>query len=163
MTSNTTNLWDIKTRIKDILILNATTKADFRDGVNIRVGLPDNMQFKGLTYPIIFITNDRELMRTKPFAPVTANVQTLSEHTDSFRLIIMQISKDAAAVEESLDGLQKNVMDALRNNFDLRDSDGLNPLVTESQFAKVDNFAIGSLEGKSLDGRILKFMVREIS
>jgi len=163
MASAVEDVNDIKVRIKDILIANSTTKDAFREK-GIVVGLPDNAQFKGLKYPIVFITNDRELMRSKPYADVSANVQTLSEQIWLLRLIIMALANDAKAVELALDTLQKKVIDALRDNFDLSiPADSTDPLAVESQITRIDNFTIGQLEGKPLDGRIIKFMVKEIS
>jgi len=163
MASAVTNITDIKNRIKEILIANTTTVAAFRDK-GIIVGLPDNAEFKGLKYPICFITNDRELMRAKPFADVAANVQTLSMQFWSLRIIIMALAKDAQTVETELDLLQKKVIDALRDNFTLKDpTTGTDALVVMSEVTRIDNFTIGQLEGKPLDGRIIKFMLKEIS
>lgn len=163
MASAVTNITTIKNRIQDILVANTTTVAAFREK-GIVVGLPDNAEFKGLRYPIVFITNDRELMRSKPFADVSANVQTLSMQFWSLRIIIMALAKDAHTVETDLDTLQKKVIDALRDNFDLRDpTSDTDALCVMSEVTRIDNFTIGQLEGKPLDGRIIKFMIKEIS
>jgi len=163
MVSAIQNITTIKNRIKDILTANTTTLNAFREK-GIVVGLPDNAEFKGLKYPICFITNDRELMRAKPFADVAANVQTLSQQIWSLRIIIMELKATAQAVETSLDLLQKQVIDALRDNFTLIDPTDLNDaLCVMSEITRIENFTIGQLEGKPLDGRIIKFMVKEIS
>ena len=68
------------------------------------------------------------------------------------------------AVEISLDLLQKKLIDALRDNFTLVDpATGTDALAVMSEVTRIDNFTIGQLEGKPLDGRIIKFMVKEIS
>lgn|SRR3990167_4348505 len=163
MVSAVTNITSIKNRIQSILILNTTTVEAFRDK-GIIVGLPDNAEFKGLKYPIVFITNDRELMRAVPFADVANNVQTISRQIWSIRIIIMELKNDAKAVEISLDLLQKKLIDALRDNFTLVDpATGTDALAVMSEVTRIDNFTIGQLEGKPLDGRIIKFMVKEIS
>jgi len=163
MVSAVTNVWNLKLRIQDILLKNATTKAAFRSN-GVIVGLPDNAEFKGLKYPICFITNDRELMRSKPFAPIISNAQNQSQQIWSIRIIIMALEKDAPTVEKVLDGIQKDVTDALRNNFELNNPDDqTDALAVESEITRYDNFTIGQLEGKPLDGRIIKFMVKEIS
>ena len=76
----------------------------------------------------------------------------------------MALEKDAPTVEKVLDGIQKDVTDALRNNFELNNPDDqTDALAVESEITRYDNFTIGQLEGKPLDGRIIKFMVKEIS
>jgi len=163
MVSAARDVNDIKQRIVDILIKNTTTKAAFKDNW-IQVGLPANAEFKGLNYPCCFVTNDKELMRAVPFADVSSNVQTLSQQIWSIRIFIMALSSESKKVEVILDGLQKKVTDALRDNFDLRDpTTGNDALAVMSEITRIDNFTIGDLEGKPLDGRIIKFMVKEIS
>lgn len=157
MTSDATNLWTIKEGIQDTLRADTTVVSAFRRDT-IQIGLPSSAKFSGLRYPCLFITNDRKLETLKPWSAPEGTAINVFKHYISFKIYILAHEKNAQKVEESLDLLQKYVIDALNNAYQLGISS-----VEEAIVTQVENFPVGLLQGQPLDGRVITLQVIEVS
>lgn len=152
-----TSLWDIKEGIQTTLRGNVTLVAAIRRDW-IKIGLPAGARFEGLVYPCLFITNAPRLETMKPFnAPQNDAIAGFKNYI-TLQIIIMAREKSAEKVEESLDTLQKYVLDALRQDIHV----GVDT-VEECIATSIENFRIGSLRGQPLDGRVITLSIVETS
>lgn len=160
MTVTEPDIWLIKEEIVSILKTKSTlweTDAHVNGFTDISVGLPAEAEFKGLTYPICFITNDKRLEEDQILGAPTAGEITASKHFFRFRIIFFDQKATGADVEQSLDSLYKIIKETLKENHQLNSVQG----VITSFTPDGHSFNFGEFEGQPIDGReiVLKVTV----
>lgn len=162
MTVSFTDIWGLKERIQLILQKNTALVAEVKEQ-RIHVGLPDAAEFKGLTYPCIYISNDKDLLKSQPFAGFSANELVNALNMFKIRIILMGLKKDAKTVEEYLDDVTRLIINAMRGNVTLTNPDsGADALAVDSFPFEMQAYNLGELEGEPLDGRTIKFSIKAI-
>lgn len=117
----------------------------------MEVGLPTNNVFKGLAYPVLYVTNEAGLETDKPLGAVQNGEITGSQHLFKFRIIFFDQSEDGQATEKSLDDYYKLIKQKLKENYQLNQVQQ----TTYSFPAVGHSFNFGESEGKAIDGRVI--------
>jgi hypothetical protein len=149
--------------IKEEIITILKTNADLWQEDNhetgfesMEVGLPTNAVFKGLAYPVLYVTNETTLEQDKPLGAVQAGEIKGSEHNFKFRIIFFDQAEDGQEVEKSLDNFYKLINQTLKENYQLNQ-------VQNTTFAfptRGHSFNFGEFEGKAIDGRVIILSVQ---
>ena len=152
----------VKTRIKDILIADATVyDSTGRSGklVDVFVGRPYNNSLTAHPNPFLFITNADNLEEAEPSGVVESNVTTATKHQCHYLLVIVDAAQDGREVEKSLDNLQKLVLQTIKAKFELRKpTDSTDPKCNYSFPDRVRVFN-ASDDGKPIQGREIHLRV----
>jgi len=148
----------IKTRIADIIKDNAAiftaTPTDDTKLRAVTVGVPDFNHIDAL--PAMYITNDDMIEEDKRISRIAGNVVVISEIKFNYLLIFLDQEKDAVTTEKKLDDFQKEIMQSLKANYDLRSpSTGLDPKCARSFPIEVIELN-RALVGKARRGRQIK-------
>ena len=152
MTVTEPNLWTIKNKIISILQTDATLWQEDNHEVGFTemlVGLPAENEFKGLTYPICYVTNDKRLEDDKILGAQNGAEIGASKHVYKFRIIFFDQQATGADVEESLDALYKKIKEVLKENFQLGSVEN----IITSYPVEGHSFNFGEFEGQPIDGR----------
>ena len=148
----------IKTRIADIIKDNAAifdaTPSDDSKFRQVLVGVPDFQHIDAL--PAMYITNDDIIEEGIRIGQISGNTAVTSEITFNYLLIYLDQEKDAVTTEKKLDDFQKEIMQSLKANYDLRSpSTGLDPKCARSWPMEVIELN-NALVGKARRGRQIK-------
>lgn len=151
----------IKKRIIAILKANSNIwTSDLDEAEKFRtmeVGAPDLDKISELAQPSLFITNDGLIERQKRIGEVSSNSSTISETEFEYRIIFTsQHGRGSIPVEELLDDFQKEILQSLKANYDLRDpSAGTDPKVARSWPTEI-RMLNPTLLGRQLQGRTIR-------
>jgi len=151
------DLWEIKTRIKDILEADTTLADFFR---NFHVGAPAGNLAEGQPMPYLFITNDEGLIEEDEEASTVQNdIPVTSKHTLHFMIAYMINEKDGPTVEKSLDDIGKTIKEVLKANHHLKDPTLNNDPMAFRSYPEETRVLNRDKIGQEIQGRVLFFKV----
>lgn len=151
----------IKQRIIAILQTNSDIWTSSLDSAEkfrtMEVGAPDLDKIAELAQPALFITNDSMIERQKRIGEIASNASTITETEFEYRIIFTaQHGRGSVEVEELLDDFQKEILETLKANYDLRNpSGGTDPKVARSWPVEI-RMLNSNLLGRQLQGRTIR-------
>ena len=152
------DLWQIKTRIRDILEADTTLKNHFR---RFQAGAPNGNIPEDCPQPFLFVTNDEGLIIDDEEASTVVNDQSVtSKQTLHFMIVYMAKGKDGPTTEKSLDDIGKTIKEVLKVNYHLKELTGnTNDLNVFRSYPEETRVLNPSKIGTEVQGRVIMFKV----
>ncbi len=150
--------WEVKKRIKEILSAKtAILSVGAREGKvgKIQIGVPQGGTITPQSTNFIFVTNavPFETIRPRGTKSDTDAAYPILEHDVNYEIVVILTANKSEVVEERLDDIQHEILEALEAKPQLHDSAGANPLCDNSHPSRVDLYQNHEWKGKQRQAR----------